>query len=115
MNYFNKIFHKRFAGSSLMEILIALIISMIIFYISMDIMLKLSMNRQLLPIQKTLLYYQKDQLNIIPDNKDNQYLNITEFKYDSIVDGTMNIQKCQVYEKNGKLIFSIYGIRKANR
>jgi len=115
MNYFKKNLNRKIKGSSMVEIMVALIISMLLFYISMSILLKLNFNRQFLVLEKSLLYYRSNQLIIEAPEADHDYLMRANCTVDSTESSTfpgLMDKKMTVNTENGKFVFSVFGISK---
>ena len=99
----------------MVEIMVALIISMLLFYISMSILLKLNFNRQFLVLEKSLLYYRSNQLIIEAPEADPDYLMRANCTVDSTESSTfpgLTDKKMTVNTENGKFVFSVFGISK---
>jgi hypothetical protein len=81
----------------------------------MDIMLKVNLERQLLATQKTLIYVDRVNYEVVPGSSDQHYLTMVNCESDSsaFADGySMRVKQLMVYEKSGRLIFTLYGLQK---
>lgn len=111
MNFFNEIV-KKLRGSSLLELIIALLIAMIIFYMSMSILLKFNYNHLFRNEQLLLLEYNPKMLNDYNLLNNRIFTEGTSLKWtlDSSNyhnSSSLTMKNLKILDSKGRLVFKI--------